>query len=44
MPSEASLDAYLNDPRRLAMTAERDASIARTLFRVQRASGPAPER
>jgi uncharacterized protein (DUF1330 family) len=36
MPSEASLDAYMNDPRRLAMAAERDAAIARTdLFRVQ---------
>jgi len=36
MPSEASLDAYVNDPRRLAMAAERDAAIARTdLFRVQ---------
>jgi uncharacterized protein (DUF1330 family) len=30
MPSEASLDAYINDPRRLAMAAERDAAIART--------------
>jgi uncharacterized protein (DUF1330 family) len=37
MPSEASLDAYVNDPRRLAMAAERDAAIARTdLFRIQR--------
>ena len=36
MPSEASLDAYLNDPRRLAMAAERDVAIARTdLFRIQ---------
>ncbi|HEX6448526.1 MAG TPA: DUF1330 domain-containing protein [Trebonia sp.] len=36
MPSEASLDAYVNDPRRLAMANERDAAMARTdLFRVQ---------
>ena len=36
MPSEASLDAYMNDPRRLAMAAERDAAIARTdLFRIR---------
>lgn len=42
MPSEESLDAYVNDPRRLAMAAERDAAIARTdLLRVQPA--PAPE-
>jgi uncharacterized protein (DUF1330 family) len=35
MPSEASLDAYMNDPRRLDMAAERDAAIARTdLFRI----------
>jgi uncharacterized protein (DUF1330 family) len=45
MPSEASLDAYVNDPRRLAMAAERDAAIARTdLFRIQPVSRPAPER
>jgi uncharacterized protein (DUF1330 family) len=44
MPSEASLDAYMNDPRRLAMAAERDAAIARTdLFRIQRTSRPEPE-
>ena len=44
MPSEASLDAYMNDPRRLAMAAERDAAIARTdLFRIRTASSPAPE-
>jgi uncharacterized protein (DUF1330 family) len=43
MPSEASLDAYLSDPRRLAMAAERDAAIARTdLFRIQPAERPAP--
>jgi uncharacterized protein (DUF1330 family) len=36
MPSEKHLDAYVNDPRRLAMAAERDAAIARTdLLRVQ---------
>jgi len=29
-PSEAALDAYMNDPRRLALAAERDAAIART--------------
>lgn len=28
--SEAALDAYLRDPRRQAMAAERDAAIART--------------
>ena len=44
MPSEASLDAYVNDPRRLAMAAERNAAIARTdLFRIQPVSGPVPE-
>jgi uncharacterized protein (DUF1330 family) len=44
MPSEASLDAYMNDPRRLAMAAERDAAIARTdLFRIQPVSRPEPE-
>jgi uncharacterized protein (DUF1330 family) len=36
MPSQESLDAYVSDPRRLAMAAERDAAIARTdLLRVQ---------
>jgi uncharacterized protein (DUF1330 family) len=36
MPSEASLDAYMNDPRRLAMAGERGAAIARTdVFRIQ---------
>ena len=41
MPSEASLDAYVNDPRRLAMAAERDAAIARTdMFRIQRPAPP----
>jgi uncharacterized protein (DUF1330 family) len=36
MPSDAALDAYVSDPRRLAMAAERDAAIARTdLFRIQ---------
>lgn len=44
MPSQASLDAYMNDPRRLAMAAERDAAIARTdRFRIQPVSRPAPE-
>ena len=43
MPSQASLDAYMNDPRRLAMAAERDAAIARTdLFRIQPVSRPVP--
>jgi uncharacterized protein (DUF1330 family) len=41
MPSAATLDAYMNDPRRLALAAERDAAVARTdLFRIQRASRP----
>ena len=36
MPSETSLDAYINDSRRLAMAGERDAAIARTdVLRVQ---------
>jgi hypothetical protein len=36
-PSDAELDAYLGDPRRSAMSAERDAAIARTdLMRVER--------
>ena len=40
MPSEASLDAYVNDPRRLALAGERDTAIARTdVFRIQRVSG-----
>jgi uncharacterized protein (DUF1330 family) len=44
MPSEASLDAYVNDPRRLAISAERNAAIARTdLFRIQPVSLPVPE-
>ena len=44
MPSEASLNAYMNDPRRLAMAAERDAAIARTdLFRIQPVPRPEPE-
>ena len=30
MPNEAALNAYMNDPARLAMTATRDAAIART--------------
>jgi uncharacterized protein (DUF1330 family) len=41
MPSAASLDGYVNDPRRLAMAAEREAAIARTdLYRVQPVSRP----
>ena len=40
MPSEASLDAYVDDPWRLALAGERDAAIARTdVFRIQRVSG-----
>src|SRR5262249_56839031 len=40
MPSEASLDAYVNDSGRLALAGERDAAIARTdVFRIQRVSG-----
>jgi uncharacterized protein (DUF1330 family) len=43
MPSAASLEAYVNDPRRLAMAAERDAAIARTdLYRIQRSHGQSP--
>ena len=29
-PSEAALDAYMNDPRRAALTADRERAIART--------------
>lgn len=44
MPSKASLDAYMNDLRRLAMAAERNAAVARTdPFRIRPASPPAPE-
>jgi uncharacterized protein (DUF1330 family) len=44
MPSAASLEAYVNDPRRLAMAAERDAAIARTdLYRIQPVSRPISE-
>ena len=43
MPSEANLDAYVNDPRRLAMAGEREAAIARThLFRIRPVPPPAP--
>jgi uncharacterized protein (DUF1330 family) len=36
-PSDEQLEGYLGDPRRTALTAERDAAIARTeLMRVQR--------
>jgi uncharacterized protein (DUF1330 family) len=39
-PTATSLDAYVKDPRRVAMAAERDAAIARTdQFFIQ----PAPE-
>jgi hypothetical protein len=35
-PSDAELDGYLGDPRRAAMSSERDAAIARTeLMRVE---------
>ncbi|HEX4442858.1 MAG TPA: hypothetical protein VHZ81_04740 [Galbitalea sp.] len=35
-PSDAELDGYLGDPRRAAMSRERDAAIARTeLMRVE---------
>ena len=30
LPGQASLDAYLTDPRRLALAADRDAAIERT--------------
>jgi uncharacterized protein (DUF1330 family) len=44
MPSEASLDAYINDPRRLALAAERDAAIARTdLIPIRPVPRPQPE-
>jgi uncharacterized protein (DUF1330 family) len=36
-PSEETLDAYLNDPRRLTLAAERDMAIARTdVLQIQR--------
>ncbi len=35
-PSEKALGDYMNDPRRVALTAERDAAIARTdVLRIQ---------
>jgi hypothetical protein len=38
-PSDAELDGYLGDPRRAAMSGERDAAIARTeLMRVDSVS------
>jgi uncharacterized protein (DUF1330 family) len=44
MPSQASPDAYVNDPRRLALAAERDTAIARTdLFRIQVVTRPVSE-
>jgi hypothetical protein len=30
LPSRAALDAYLRDPRRIALDADRDAAVART--------------
>lgn len=42
-PAQGSMDAYVRDPRRQAMAAERDAAIARTdLFFIQPGSPPAP--
>ena len=42
-PSEAALDAYLNDHRRVVLQSERDAAVARTeLFRVIREELPPP--
>lgn len=36
MPSGAGLDAYMSDPRRIAMASERNAAIARVdVFRIQ---------
>jgi uncharacterized protein (DUF1330 family) len=36
-PSEAAQDAYMSDPRRQALAAERDAAIARTdVLRIHR--------
>jgi uncharacterized protein (DUF1330 family) len=36
-PSHGALDAYMSDPRRLALAADRDAAVARTdVLRVQR--------
>jgi uncharacterized protein (DUF1330 family) len=36
-PSEGALDAYMSDPRRQALAANRDAAIARTdVLRIQR--------
>lgn len=35
LPGEDALSAYMNDPRRLALAADRDAAVARTdVFRV----------
>ncbi|WP_395244104.1 hypothetical protein ACGGZK_18580 [Agromyces sp. MMS24-K17] len=37
VPNQAALDAYLADPRRLALTPERDRAVSRTdLFEVRR--------
>ena len=36
VPSQAALDAYMVDPRRTALAAERDAAVARTdIHRVE---------
>jgi hypothetical protein len=43
MPSEASLDAYVHELRRLSTAAGRDAAIAGTgLFRIKPVSRPVP--
>jgi hypothetical protein len=43
MPSQESLDAYVHDPRRAAMAAERGAAIARTdLLRIRRSHRVCP--
>ena len=40
VPSRAALDAYMADPRRTAMTTERDAAVARTdVFEVTARTG-----
>ena len=42
-PAQASMDAYVHDPRRQAMAAERDAAITRTdLFFIQPVPGIQP--
>ena len=40
--SQAAMDAYMTDPRRVALHAERDAAIARTqVLHVEETAGPA---